>query len=60
MRTDRTINGIKVVTRYGRAPIPMTSFNWSATLDGYEPGDPVGWGETEQAAIDDLAEQVAA
>jgi hypothetical protein len=28
--------------------------NWEAYLDGYEPGDPLGLGPTEQAAIVDL------
>ena len=35
-------------------PIPLRQFDWSATYDGYEPGDPIGWGKTEQDAIDDL------
>jgi hypothetical protein len=28
--------------------------DWEACLDGYEPGDPLGLGSTEQAAIEDL------
>jgi hypothetical protein len=28
--------------------------DWEAYLDGYEPGDPLGLGFTEQAAIEDL------
>lgn len=35
-------------------PIPIRTFDWRATLDGYEPGDPIGEGETEIAAIADL------
>lgn len=35
-------------------PITMRQFDWQATYDGYEPGDPVGYGETEQDAIDSL------
>lgn len=38
-------------------PIPTDRFDWCATLEGYEPGDPIGRGPTKQAAIDDLLEQ---
>ena len=44
-------------TSYVKPPIPTTAFDWSAVRDGYEPGDHIGRGETEQAAIDDLIEQ---
>lgn len=39
-------------------PIPTTRFDWSAVCDDYEPGDPIGYGPTEQAAVDDLKAQV--
>lgn len=35
-------------------PIPIREFDYQATFDGYEPGDPIGHGPTEAAAIDDL------
>ncbi len=35
-------------------PINIRGLNWCATFDGYEPGCPIGHGETEQEAIDDL------
>jgi hypothetical protein len=35
-------------------PIPSRQFDWCAIYEGYEPGDPIGWGLTEQEAIDDL------
>ncbi len=35
-------------------PIPDRRFDYQATFDGYEPGDVIGHGPTEQAAIDDL------
>jgi hypothetical protein len=41
-------------------PIPIRDFDWCATLVGYEPGDPQGWGKTEEAAIDDLLSECAA
>ncbi len=39
-------------------PIPTRAFDWCATFDGYEPGDPVGWGVSKQAAILDLMGQL--
>lgn len=35
-------------------PIPVQSHDWCATLDGYEPGDPIGYGATPGEAVDDL------
>ena len=44
----------KIVTDYACPPIPMRSSDWSAVREGYEPGDCIGWGPTEAAAIEDL------
>lgn len=44
----------KIVTSYDYPPIPDRSCDWSAIRDGYDPGDHIGRGPTEQAAIDDL------
>jgi len=41
-------------TRHDYPPIPIRSMDWSATFDNYEPGCPIGFGPTEQAAITDL------
>lgn len=38
-------------------PIPIRAFDWCATFENYEPGCPIGYGATEQEAIDDLLEQ---
>jgi hypothetical protein len=38
-------------------PIPMRQFDWEAVRDGYEGGDPLGLGATEEEAIADLLEQ---
>lgn len=35
-------------------PIPDRRFDWQAVFEDYEPGGPIGYGRTEQAAIDDL------
>ena len=45
-------------TEFEYPPIPIRSFDWSATLHGYEPGDPIGRGATEDEAIADLLDQI--
>lgn len=48
----------RIITSFVYPPIPMRYFDWCAYRDGYEePGNPCGWGSTEQIAIDDLLEQ---
>jgi hypothetical protein len=47
----------KVRTRFVYPPIPTRNFDWCATFDSYEPGDPIGCGYTEEAAVVDLLEQ---
>jgi len=37
-------------------PIPIREFDYQATFAGYDAGDPIGHGPTEQAAIDALHE----
>ena len=49
----------RIETHYFAKPIPDRSYDWSATTANYEPGDPIGYGETEQDAIEDLLEQLA-
>lgn len=43
-----------ILTHHINPPIPRRDFDWSAITDNYEPGDPVGYGATEQEAINDL------
>ncbi len=51
--------GYRVITvEFIYPPIPDRGFDYQATFDGYEPGDPIGHGPTEQAAIDDLLEEL--
>ena len=50
---------MRVITNHDFPPIPDRRFDWSATGDGYEPGDAIGRGPTELAAIEDLAYQLA-
>ena len=30
------------------------NYDWSAVMECYEPGEPIGYGKNEQDAIDDL------
>lgn len=48
----------RIVISFEYPPIHIRSVDWSATLDGYEPGDPIGHGATEADAISDLLEQM--
>ena len=47
----------KIITNYDYPPIPIREFDWSAVREGYEPGDLIGTGRTEQDAINDLERQ---
>jgi len=48
----------KILTRYDPKPIPISAFDWTAATEDYDLGSPVGWGATEQEAIDDLLAQI--
>ena len=51
---------IKIRTEHVFPPIPVREWDWSAVDDNtYEPGCPIGWGRTKQAAIDDLIDQLS-
>lgn len=43
-----------IQTQFVYPPIESREYDWQAILTGYEPGDPIGYGRTEQNAIDDL------
>ena len=51
---------MKIVTSYNLMPIPLRCFDWCAvddeTYDGE--GSPIGYGETEEKAIEALLEQI--
>lgn len=47
----------RILTYYDPPPIPLRGYDWSAMRDGYDAGDPIGYGRTEQEAIDNLLEQ---
>ena len=51
----------KIITAYDPPPIPYRCNDWRATREGDDEDYVVGWGLTEQDAIDDLiAEEAAA
>ena len=49
-----------IITTHVYPPIPDRRFDWCATFSDYDEGSPVGYGATEQAAIDDLHENAEA
>ena len=48
----------RVIVDYVNPPIPDRSFDFCATLDGYEPGDPIGYGPTAALAETQLRDQI--
>ncbi len=56
--TIHQINGIKVRTSHDYPPIPVRDMDWSAVDDNYDEGGHIGFGATEQEAIDDLFDQI--
>jgi hypothetical protein len=47
-----------IIANYDPPPIPVRKFDWSAVLDTYDAGDPIGWGRTRDEAVADLEEQL--
>ena len=47
----------RIKTQFINPPIPIRSHDYVAWVDGNEEG-PIGYGETEQEAIDCLSEQL--
>ena len=39
-------------------PVPFRDMDYRATFDGYDEGDPMGYGPTAEAARADLLDQV--
>lgn len=46
-----------IFTAFDAKPIPDRDHDWCAWYDSYEPGAPLGWGASEQAAVNDLLDQ---
>jgi hypothetical protein len=45
---------VKIITKYNPPPFTDRNYDWSATVEGSGEKDPVGFGATEQEAIEDL------
>lgn len=51
--------GEKIRTHNEYPPIPLRQFDWCATTDNYDgEGSPIGWGRTEEGAIEDLVAEI--
>lgn len=48
----------EIVTSFQNPPIPTRDYDWAAYTTDYEGGDPIGYGPTESAAIEDLLDQL--
>lgn len=48
-----------IITEQINPPIPVNNFDWNAYRDGYDAGDPIGYGATEREAIEDLLDKEA-
>ena len=46
-----------IITNHDCPPIPIREYDWSAFRQDWDDGDLIGYGRTEQEAIDDLLEQ---
>ena len=51
-------NASNIVTSFNPPPIPARNFDWNAYVEGYEPGDPLGYGSTEEEAIQNLKDML--
>jgi len=47
----------KIITEYDVKPIPIRSYDWSATREDWDEGEPIGYGVSEEEAINDLIEK---
>jgi len=47
----------KIITTNERPPIPCRSKDWSASREDWDLGEPIGYGSTEEDAINDLRQQ---
>jgi len=47
----------RIIIEYVYPAIPKRDWDWAAYRDGYEPGDIIGRGPTDNAAIRDLLDQ---
>ena len=58
MIKEYSIKEYRLRTKFWAMPIPDRNFDWTATFENYEGGDPIGHGTTEDEAISDLLDQI--
>jgi len=46
----------KIITEHWKKPVPIRKYDWEAHREHYDLDDYIGYGSTEQEAIDDLIE----
>lgn len=56
---EKVRGGLKplILVEEVKPPIPVAGHDYRANFEGYEPGDPMGWGATREEAIADLESQ---
>lgn len=52
-------NGRPIVVTHETKPIPTCAFDWSAHREGWDEGEPIGYGSNRDSAIKDLLEREA-
>lgn len=57
MEWDKTNRMRKITTSHDCPPIPVRDYDWSASREDWDEGDLIGYGRTEQEAINDLLEK---
>ncbi len=48
---------MKIITQHIYPPIPIRDYDWEAIWEDYDESDYIGYGRTEEAAIENLMEQ---
>lgn len=49
---------MEIITKQINPPIPSNRFDWFAVREDDDEGDYIGYGKTEQEAINDLIDQL--
>lgn len=57
-QSRKAMNLSNIITEYWPKPIPIRNYDWQAWVDGREESGQVGQGATEDAAVEDLLEQI--
>lgn len=60
VRPVRTYQNRVIKTTQVLPPIPLRDWDWCATFEDYDGEDYVGWGKSEEDAIQDLCNQASA